>query len=192
MRPPEPDLPRVLIYVFASSYLFEEAEQGLRADLAEMCIKENLRLVDIVVDRGPPKRRVSDYPALARIARGEADGVIVVRSPLYRRGGAADRLEKLCPEGPSGWLTATDLEAAGLLPKRLTRSAPRRRTVKQRAAALRALGLNLRQIGQTLAAEGYQRPDGLPWSTESVAKLMGIFVLPGGMESHGGKPAPEP
>lgn len=189
MRPPETDPPRVLIYVFASSYLFEEAEQGLRADLAEMCIKENLRLVDIVVDRGPPKRRISDYPALARIARGEADGVIVVRSPLYRRVGAVDRLEGLCPEGPSGWLTAADLEAGGLLPKRIKAAVPRRPSVKRRAAALRGLGLNLRQIGQTLTAEGYQRPDGLPWSAESVAKLMGIFVLPGGMGSESGKPA---
>lgn len=191
MSATETDPTRVLIYVFASSYLFEEAEQGLRADLAEMCIKENLRLVDIVVDRGPAKRRVSDYPALARIARGEADGVIVVRSPLYRRVGAADRLEKLCPEGPSGWLTAADLEAGGLLPKRIKR-APGRPTAKQRAASMRALGLNLRQIGQTLVAEGYQRPDGLQWSTESVAKLMGIFVLPGGMGSEGAKPSPRP
>lgn len=190
MRPPKTDPPRVLIYVFASSYLFEEAEQVLRADLAEMCIKENLRLVDIVVDRGLPKRRISDYPALAWLARGEADGVLVVRSPLYRRVGAADRLERLCPEGPSGWLTAADLEAAGLLPKRLKGSAPRRTSVKRRAASLRGRGLNLRQIGQTLTAEGYQRPDGLPWSAESVAKLMGIFALPGGMGSEGAKPSP--
>lgn len=72
---------------------------------------------DSYEEQGPPKRRVSDYPSLARIARGEADGVLVVRSPLFRRVCTAERLERLCPEGPSGWLTAAALEAAGLLPK---------------------------------------------------------------------------
>lgn len=183
MSAPASDPPRVLIYVFASDYLFDEAEQGLRDDLRALCIKENLRLVDIVVDRGPPKRRASDYPALACITRGEADGVIVVRSPLFQRGPVADRLETLCPDGPSGWLTADDLAAARLLPKPRA-DAPRRPTVKRRAVSLRASGLNLRQIGQALASEGYERRDGLPWSAQSVAELLGLSVLSGGL-GHG-------
>lgn len=139
MTVPAPNPPRVLIYVFATSYLFEEAEEGLRANLVDICRKENLSLLEIVVDRGPPKRRASDYPALARLARGEADLVLVVRSPLYQRKRPADRLEHLCQEGPSGWFTAEVLTAAGLLPKPRKARPRRRPTVARRAAALHAL-----------------------------------------------------
>lgn len=191
MTVPAPNPPRVLIYVFATSYLFEEAEEGLRADLADICRKENLCLLAIVVERGPPKRRASDYPALARLGRGEADAVLVVRSPLYQREYPADRLEMLCPEGPSGWLTAKDLTAAGLLPKP-RKARPRRPTVERRAAALYAMGLDLRHIGETLTAEGYRHPDGLPWSSENVAKLIGSFALPIGLENEGPPPVWEP
>lgn len=191
MSVPAPNAPRVLIYVFATSYLFDEAEKGLCADLAEICRKENLALLEIVVDRGPPKRRASDYPVLARLARGEADLVLVVRSPLYQREHPADRLEQLCPEGPSGWLTAEDLGAAGLLSKP-RKARPRRPAVERRAAALHAVGLDLHHIGQTLTTEGFRHPDGLPWSPENVAKLIGIFALPTGLENEGPPPVWQP
>lgn len=181
---------RVLIYVFASAYLLDDAIEKLRADLADMCRREDLQLIQIVIDRGPPKRSPTHYPVLDRILRGQADGVLVVRSALYQRGRPADRLERLCPKGPAGWLTVADLQAGGLLPKPRKPVFKRRPSLLRRTAKLRDQGLNLRQLGQTLAAEGYQRPDGLPWSAESVAKLLGIFVLPGGMGSEEAKPAP--
>lgn len=148
-----------------------------------MC-QGDLHWVETVVDRGPLKRRAADYPVLARVARGEADGVLVVRSPLYERGRGEDRLERLCPEGPSGWLSADALAEAGLLP-RIHKVAARRPSARQRAASLRASGLSLQQIAQALASEGYRRRGGSSWSVESVAELFGVSVLAGGQARWG-------
>lgn len=148
----------------------------MRAGLVELCAKAGMHLVEIVVDHGPPKRRASEYPALARVARGEADALLVMRSALFTRGRAVDRLERLCPEGSPGWLTAAALKAAGLLPRRagLQGAERTRRPAKQRAAELRAARLSLRQVVQVLESEGYRRRGGLSWSVESVAALLQI------------------
>lgn len=177
MSAPRPDQPRVIVYSFSSPYLAGEAAQDFRADMLALCAKEDLRLVEVVIDHGPPKRRPEEYPALTRVALGEADGLLIVRSPLYRRTRPADRLEKLCPAGASAWLTADELRAAGMLPQQSRDASRGRPGVKRRAAALRAAGLSLAQIGQALGSEGYQTRDGAHWSAESVAKLLGVVLL---------------
>lgn len=180
MRACEPTPPRVIIYCFSSPFLVGDAADGFCTDMLALCAKEDLHLVDVVIDRGPPKRRPQDYPALVRVARGEADGVLVVRSVFFRRGRIADRLEKLCPKGDGFWLPAEVLDEAGMLP-RLDRLTPDRRpALRQRAGELRSAGLSLPQIGAALSSEGYRRRDGLPWSAETVAKLFGITVIEGG------------
>lgn len=175
MSKPQPGRPRVIIYVFASPYLVGAAEDGFRADMVELCVKEDLDLVEIVVDHGPPKRHASEYPALARVARGEADGVLAVRSALFQRGQFADRLEELCPEGPSAWLPAEALKEGGMLPKRPKAPRRRRTSAKRRVAELRAMGLSSQQILQVLQSEGYRRRGNLPW-TESAAGLLGLTM----------------
>lgn len=185
-----PGQPRVIVYVFASPFLqFGEAEQGLRADMLALCAKEDLHLVDVVIDYGPPKRRPEEYPALARVAQGEADGVLVTRSCFVPQVRVIDRLERLCA-GESTWLPRDVLAEAGMLPRQ-TRDAPRRRPgVKRRAVILRASGLGLAQIGHVLMAEGYRAPSGIPWSARSIAKLLGVSVLAGGLGDDPGDVLP--
>lgn len=142
MSKPQPGRPRVIIYVFASPYLVGAAEDGFRADMVELCAKEDLQLVEIVVDHGPPKRRASDYPVLSRVARDEADGVLVVRSALFVRSRLPDKLERLCPDGPSGWLSAGELKGAGMLPRQTNVGTRRRPLVKRRVTDLRVEGLS--------------------------------------------------
>lgn len=174
MSPIHPGRPRVVVYVFASPYLRGAAEDVLRARLVELCSKAGINLVEIVVDHGPPKRRASEYPTLARVARGEADGVMVMRSALFKRGRAVDRLELLCPEESPGWLPADVLKAAGMLPKRRKVVPQAKRPVRRRAAELRSAGLSLRQVVQVLEAEGYRRRGGMPWNQETVEALLGV------------------
>ena len=171
-----PVRPRVIVYVFASPYLSGAAEDVTRAGLVELCAKAGMHLVEIVVDHGPPKRRASKYPALARVARGEADALLVMRSALFTPGRAVDRLERLCPQGSPCWLTAEALREAGMLPRRSRAHGTERpnRPAKQRAAELRAAGLSLRQVVQVLESEGYRRRGDLSWNIESVAALLGI------------------
>jgi hypothetical protein len=154
----------------------------MRAGLVELCAKAGMHLVEIVVDHGPPKRRASEYPALARVARGEADALLVMRSALFTRGRAADRLKRLCPEGSPGWLTAEALREAGMLPRRarVHWTERPRRPAKQRADELRAAGLSLRQVVQVLESEGYRRRGGLSWNEETAGAVLGISTAEDG------------
>ncbi len=176
--------PRVIVYVFASQLVSPQEDGTLVAQVEQICAEENVKCVDTVVDRGPAKRRGEQYPILARLARQDVDALLVVRSPLYERSVPADCLEALCPEGPFAWLSAEELRDAGLLPT-VRPAAPRRRRppAGQRARALRAQGLGLRQIGNTLTLEGYRPVPAAPaaaWTAARVATLLGLAVLQGG------------
>jgi hypothetical protein len=175
--------PRVIVYVFASPQLVGSEDAQLLADVEKICAEEGVVLVDSIVDRGPPKSPREHYPVLARLQRGDADLLLIVRSPFYRRGDVADALESCCAEGPFGWLSKDDLRRADLLPP--ARTSIRRRprvSVRSRARALRAQGLDLRRIGQTLAAEGYGPPAGARWTAGAVAKLLGMVLMKGGQD----------
>jgi hypothetical protein len=178
--PPAP--PRVIVYVFASSLLTGQEDDGLITDVGLICAEEGVQLIDIIVDRGPPGQRREDYPVLARLQRGAADLLLIVRSPYYRRGATPDLLESCAAEGPFCWLTLDDLRRAELLPAH-----PRRRArvpVKSRARALRAQGLDLRKIGHTLATEGYVPGEGGRWTAARVAELLGLSLMQGGLPAR--------
>lgn len=184
--------PRVIVYVFASSLLASEEDDELVAQVEQVCAQEKVVCLETVVDRGPAKRHREQYPILGRLA--DVDALLVVRSPLYERTSPADRLEEVSPEGPFAWLSIAELAAAGLLP---TAASPpprrrRRQPVAQRARALRAQGLGLRQIGSALTLEGYRPPGAsaaagaagsagdATWTAARVARLLGLGVLQGG------------
>ena len=180
MRAGSTALPRVIVYVFACPLLPGDEDDELGAELEQVCAQEGVVMVDRVVDRGPPKSRAAEYPVLGRLSRGEADALLVVRSPMYRRGAVADRLEAVSEQGPFAWLSVAELRQADLLPPALPTRVRRRPSVAKRAVALRAQGQTLPQIGQTLTAEGYRAPAGAAWTAASVAKLLGIVVMQGG------------
>lgn len=178
--------PRVIVYVFASPLLDEQEDVALAAQVKQICAQEDVACVATVIDRGPPKQRREQYPILARMLGEEVDALLVVRSPLYAPGASTDRLEAACPPGPFAWLSVDELRAAELLPQAPAVARKRRRPpVAQRARALRAQGLGLRQIGHTLTAEGYQPAAGAAWTAAGVATLLGLVVLNGGA---GGEP----
>lgn len=187
--------PRVIVYVFASPLLGglgEKQDEALAAEVEELCALEDVACVETVVDRGPPKQRGDQYPVLRRLLRDDVDALLVVRSPLYAPAAVRDRLDDACPPGPFAWLSAEELRQSGLLPPV---SAPglrkRRRPVVQRARALRAERLSLRQIGQVLRQEGYRPSAGAEWTAAAVAKLLGIVILDGGEESAADRAAPQ-
>lgn len=180
-----------MVYVFASPALGEKQDAALIAEVERICAEEEVLCVGTVVDRGPPKQRGEQYPALAKIVGEDVDALLVVRSPLYTPAAVRDRLETACPPGPFAWLSAAELRTSGLLPPL---PAPRRRKqrpkVAQRARTLRAQRLSLRQIGQVLTAEGYAPSSGAGWTAAEVATLLGIAVLDGGDEKSADRPAP--
>lgn len=174
--------PRVIVYVFASQLVPAEEDGELVAQVAEICAQEDVTCLDTIVDRGPAKQHREQYPILARLAGEEADALLVVRSPLYERSVPADLLEAVCPAGPFVWLSADELRDADLLPAPAPRGPRRRRrpSAAQRARALRAQGLGLRQIGSTLTLEGYRPAPAAAWTAARVATLLGLAVLQGG------------
>ncbi|MFO0578658.1 MAG: hypothetical protein U1A78_32040 [Polyangia bacterium] len=170
---------RLVLYYFMSPYLSDKEAKRFRFEMSELCVRNQLELVELVIDRGPPKRRVEDYPALRRVAQGEADGVLVVRSPLYGRGPVPDLLESFCAEGPSEYLSKERLARGGMLPPPLPpRESPRRVPARRRALALLRTGLTLRAVAESLTAERYRRRDREPWTVERVAELLGVAVFP--------------
>ena len=169
---------RLILYYFMSPYLSDQEAKRFRFEMSELCVRNQFELVELFIDRGPPKRRVEDYPALRRVAQGEADGILVVRSPLYERGAVPDRLESFCAEGPSDYLSKERLAKGGMLPAPPLREPPRRVPARRRAVALLRTGLTLRAVAEALTAESYRRRDGEPWTLEAVAELLGVAVFP--------------
>jgi len=54
----------------------------LRAETAQTLAAQGRRLVDLVIDLGPPKRDPAEHETLLRIARAEANGVALFSLPL--------------------------------------------------------------------------------------------------------------
>lgn len=187
--------PRVIVYVFASPLLGglgEKQDAALAAEVAQICTLEDVACVETVVDRGPPKQRGEQYPVLRQLLRDDVDALLVVRSPLYAPAAVRDRLDAACPPGPFAWLSAEELRRSGLLPPvPATGLRKRRRPVAQRARALRAERLSLRQIGQVLMQEGYRPGAGAEWTAAAVATLLGIVILDGREENAADGAAPQ-
>lgn len=187
--------PRVIVYVFASPLLGgpgEKEDAALVAEVEQICAQEDVACVEAVVDRGPPKQRGEQYPVLDKLLRDDVDALLVVRSPLYAPAAVPDRLDAACPPGPFAWLSAQELRQAGLLPPASAAGLrKRRRSAVQRALALRAERLSLRQIGRVLTQEGYKPSAGAGWTAAAVATLLGIVILDGGEENAADGAAPQ-
>lgn len=98
--------------------MLEVPPDSLRAQLLRLTAGTQMHIVDIVLDGGPPKTRVDEYPALQRIADGEADALWLGRSAKLRRPQTADLLEAACRPEPMAFVTAAELRELGLLPNR--------------------------------------------------------------------------
>lgn len=116
---------RIIVHVFAKKAITRDQYARLRAETAQTIAAQGRRLVDLVIDLGPPKRDPADHETLRRISRGEADGVAIFTLPLsISPKKTADVLQSQ-QEGPFLLLTAAELADRGLLPGgTLYRTAP--------------------------------------------------------------------
>lgn len=123
---------RLIAHIFTPQKPSHQAAATMRAQLAQICAESGADLVDLIFDTETPSRRLRDYPSLVRIARGEADGIVLARIPsAVERPKSRDRL---CAEleGAASimLLTTEELRTRRLLP---ARPAPRT-TAKHRKA----------------------------------------------------------
>ena len=107
---------RIIVHVFAKKPITADQYTRLREQTAETIAAQGRRLVDLVIDTGPPKRDPADHETLMRIARGEADGVAIFTLPLsIAPKKTADVLQSQLA-GPFLLLNAAELSDRGLLP----------------------------------------------------------------------------
>jgi hypothetical protein len=109
---------RLIAHVFTEQPQPAESLITLRERLAQVCAEHGATLIELVLDHEQPARRLHDYPSLVRIARGEADGLVLTRLPLSFD--ARRSCDRLCAAlvGPLMILTASELRTRGLLPLR--------------------------------------------------------------------------
>ena len=107
---------RIIVHVFAKKPITADQYSRLREQTAETIAAQGRRLVDLVIDTGPPKRDPADHETLMRIARGDADGVALFTLPLsISPKKTADVLQSQL-HGPFLLLNAAELADRGLLP----------------------------------------------------------------------------
>lgn len=113
---------RLIAHIFTSQKTSHQAAATLRAQLAQICADRGTDLVDLIFDTETPSRRLRDYPSLVRIARGEADGIVLARMPsAFETPKSRDRLCAVL-EGSTSimLLTTEELRTRRLLPARPT------------------------------------------------------------------------
>lgn len=107
---------RIIVQVFAKRPISQDQYERLRQQTAETIAAQGRRLVDLVIDLGPPRSDPADHESLMRIARGEADGIALFTLPMsIAPKKTADVLQSQL-EGPFLLLTAAELADRGLLP----------------------------------------------------------------------------
>lgn len=107
---------RIIVHVFAKKPITPDQYSRLREQTAETIAAQGRRLVDLVIDTGPPKLDPADHETLMRIARGDADGVALFTLPLsISPKKTADVLQSQLT-GPFLLLNAAELADRGLLP----------------------------------------------------------------------------
>ena len=74
--------PRIIAHIFAKQNIPAQQLDELRARLSATCEEQGRRLVDIIVDYGGPRFDPADHKSLRRIARGDADGVMLMQLPF--------------------------------------------------------------------------------------------------------------
>lgn len=166
------DVPlRLIAQVFAKEPPSLQDRASLRARLAAVCAENGSDLTDLIFEAEKASRPLADYAALVRIARGEADGLVLTRLPLsLKPRKSRDRLCTLL-EGPIRFVSAQELRERGLLPI-LPREGLSLEDAAQRALDLRAAGHSLRQIAEILHAEGYRTARDRDWHAGTVEALL--------------------
>ena len=107
---------RIIVHVFAKKPITPDQYNRLREQTAETIAAQGRRLLDLVIDLGPPKRDPADHKTLLRIARGEADGVAIFSLPLSMSPKKTADVLQSQQSGPFLLLTAAELADRGLLP----------------------------------------------------------------------------
>lgn len=129
------DLPtqkRVIVYWFIIPSMRDSPVEELLARIQEITSQANLRIVDLVLDPGPPKKHASEYPVLKCMERGEAEFLLVGRSSHLRRPPERDFLQARCRPEPMAFYTAEELRQLGLIP---VPPKPRKSRTRRRASA---------------------------------------------------------
>lgn len=180
---------RLIVQVFTKAELSEKEVSKLRAQIAEGIEAQGRRLVDLVIDRGPPKRDPAEHESLVRIARGDADGIALFTFPLKLSPKKSADVLGSHLKGPWLSLTAAELADRGLLPGG-TRYQPERKkkdlaaqavgtpqpiwAAAARAAQLRGQHppMSFRKIAEHLEAEGFRPARGGKWFAHTVGQLL--------------------
>jgi len=123
---------RIIVHVFAKKAISQSQYDRLRTETAQTLAAQGRRLIDLVVDLGPPRRDPAQHETLLRIARGEADGVALFSLPLsISPKKTADVLQSQ-QQGPFLLLTAAELADRGLLPSKTNHNTQRPRRQSER------------------------------------------------------------
>lgn len=162
---------RLIAQVFAKQPPALRERATLRAQLAAICAENGSDLIDLLFEEEKPSRRLADYGSLVRIARGEADGLVITRLPLSLK--PRKSRDCLCAllDGPIRLISAQELRERGLLPS-LPRESLSLEDASRRATELRAAGHTLRQIAQILHEEGYRTARDRDWHAATVEALL--------------------
>lgn len=107
---------RIIVHVFAKKPITPDQYNRLREQTAETIAARGRRLVDLVIDTGPPKLDPADHETLMRIARGDADGVALFTLPLSISPKQTVDVLQSQLTGPFLLLNAAELADRGLLP----------------------------------------------------------------------------
>jgi hypothetical protein len=159
-----------------------------RRFIAESYEKEGRRLVDLVIDYGPPKLDPAEHESILKIARGDADGIIILEYPIAGVPTPSGDILHAQLAGPFVVLTAAELADRGLIPggSRYRKAEPGKAagsafsehtarllaSAARRAAELRDQHLSLRKIAEVLELEGFRPRRGGKWHVGTVAQLL--------------------
>lgn len=182
--------PRIIAHVFAREQMSKAQFAKAQSFIAETYEKEGRRLVDLVIDYGPPKVDPAEHESLWKIARGDADGIIIMEYPVAGVPTPSGDILHAQLDGAFVVLTAAELAERGLVPggSRYRMARPgkgagsafaehRARIVAsaaRRAAELRDQRLPLRNIAGILELEGYRPTRGGKWHGGTVAQLLKV------------------
>lgn len=108
--------PRIIAHVFARERIAKAQLAKVRRFIAESYEKEGRRLVDLIIDYGPPKLDPAEHESLWQIARGEADGIIIFEHPIVAVPTPSGDILHAQLQGPYAVLTAAELADRGLIP----------------------------------------------------------------------------
>lgn len=164
---------RIIAHIFMKTELPSAHIAKMRTQMEGICEAEGHALVDLIIDRGPPKRDAAEHASLLRIARGEADGLMLSQMPLTLTPKKSADVLLSHLDGPIVFLKAAELAERGLLPGGTKYTQHRSLTdAASRAVELHAEGMSLRDIAGRLHAEGFRPLRGGEWFPASIAKLL--------------------